>query len=136
MTAQITLTEQQLQTIIANSVAAALANVQASTPAITLNTHKETWEVQGDKGYDVEHFISQCDAYYALSAVQADKTQVISALGRLEGKAAEWAIYITDYIALHTGRLLDEVNTWAKFKELLHKYFGDATPEDKGYCRT
>lgn len=52
-------------------------------------------------------------------------------LGRLEGKAAEWTIYIIDYMALHNGRLPDDVNTWAKFKELLRKYFRDTTPEDK-----
>lgn len=34
-------------------------------------------------------------------------------------------------MALHNSRLLDDVNTWAKFKELLCKYFGNATPEDK-----
>lgn len=89
MAAQITLTEQQLQTIIANSVAAALANVQAPTPAITLNTHEKPGKYKGDKGHNVERFISQCDAYYALSTVQSDKTRVISALGRLEEKAAE-----------------------------------------------
>lgn len=79
----------------------------------------------------MKHFISQCNSYYVLSLVQSDKTKVISALGRLEEKAAEWAIHITDYMALHNSRLPDNVNIWAKFKELLCKYFGDTTPEDK-----
>lgn len=136
MTANITLTQAQLDQMIAGAVAAAIAGINAAAAAapvlaITLNTHEKLGKYKGEKGWDVERFISQCDAYYALSGVASDKNRVISALSRLEHKAAQWAIHVTDHMAAHNGRLPDDVNTWAKFKALLRKYFGDATPEDK-----
>ena len=124
--AQITLTPDQLNALIANAVQAAIAALPTPTaptptppPAITLNTHEKPGKYKGEKGRDLERFISQCDAYYALSGITTDVTKVISALGRLEDKAAQWAIHVTDHMAANNGQLPAEVDSWTKFKELL-----------------
>lgn len=130
--ANIVLTAAELQALIQTAVTAAISAVPPPvTPTVTLNTHEKPGKYKGEKGRDVERFISQCDAYYAVSGVQSDKHRVISALGRLEDKAAQWAIHITDHMAQNNGRLPVDVNTWEKFKILLRTFFGDATPEDK-----
>lgn len=83
-----------------------------------------------EKGRDLDRFLSQCEVYWVTAGVVGDKKRVLTALGRLSEKASQWAISITDHMAAHNGDLPPEVDTWDKFKTLIQKYFGDATPED------
>ena len=62
--------------------------------------------------------------------ITVEKTRILTALGLMEDKAAQSAIAITDFIAANNGALPNELDTWAKLRAELTKYFGDATPED------
>lgn len=53
------------------------------------------------------------------------------ALGRLEDKALQWAIKLTNYMATNTGALPPTCDTWPHLCNLLKRYFEDATPKDR-----
>lgn len=127
--------------LIAQIVAAVMANLPAPptpaapaapvTPIVTVVSDlSKPDKYKGEKGRDLDRFLSQCEAYWVTAGVVGDKKRVLTALGRLSEKASQWAISITDHMATHNGDLPPEVDTWDKFKTLIRKYFGDATPED------
>lgn len=85
---------------------------------------------KGEKGRDLDRFLSQCELYWVTAVITDNKVRVVTALNRFEDKAAQWAVPITDHMAANNGALPAGIDTWAKFKEELQKYFSDATPED------
>lgn len=125
--------------LIAQIVAAVMQNLPAppapaapaAPPIVTVVSDlSKPDKYKGEKGRDLDRFLSQCEAYWVTAGVVDDKRRVLTALGRLSEKASQWAISITDHMASHHGDLPPEVDTWDKFKTLIRKYFGDATPED------
>lgn len=136
--AAITLTPDQLNNLIQAAVTAAIQALPAPIPTpapapVMISTHEKPGKYKGDKGRDLERFLSQCEAYWVTAAVTDDKTRVLTALGRMEDKASQWAIMITDYLAdpNNNGALPANLDTWAKFRDALKQFFGDATPEDR-----
>ncbi len=121
-------------TLIAAIVAAVQAAMQnVPPPQINVNPTADSvkpGKYKGERGRDLDRFISQCDAYWVTANVIEDRKKILTALGLLEGSAAHWAIGITDFMAAQGGALPNDVSTWDQFKEQLRKFFGDATPED------
>ena len=117
-----------LHHMVTSAVAVAIQNVPAP---VNVQSHEKPEKYKGEKGRDVERFISQCEAYWVTASITDQKTRVMTAIGRLSDKAAQWAIYITDHVASHQGSLPTEVDSWDKLKVLLRKFFGEATPEEK-----
>lgn len=122
--------DQNLVNALATALAQALRNTPAPTVVVNNNDSAKPDKYKGEKGRDLDRFISQLEAYWVTANVTADRAKVVTVLGRLTDKAAQWAIPITDHMAANGGALPANVSTWALLKEELQKYFGDATPED------
>lgn len=123
------LLDQQILVAISAAVVAGLQNLPTPTVNVQSDISKPG-KYKGEKGRDLDRFLSQCELYWVTANVTDDHKRVVNALNRFEDKAAQWSISITDHMAAHAGTLPAEVDTWAKFKALLEKFFGDATPED------
>ncbi|KAI0083116.1 hypothetical protein BDY19DRAFT_998837 [Irpex rosettiformis] len=125
---------------IGAAVAAAMQNMPvpqvivqpAPAPAVTLNTTDvvKPDKYKGEKGRDLERFLSQCEAYWVTANITDEHQKVLTTLGLMQEKAAQWAIMITDHMAQNNGALHTDVDDWTKLKAQLIKFFGDATPED------
>lgn len=120
------------QAVVAAMRAMPAPNVTVTQPAVSINSTDivKPGKYKGEKGRDLQRFLSQCEAYWITANITVEKTRILTALGLMEDKAAQWAIAITDFIAANNGALPTELDTWAKLRAELTKYFGDATPED------
>ena len=117
------------------AIVAAVRTAMENTPPAQINVNPSADSVKpgkykGERGRDLDRFISQCDAYWVTANVIEDRKKILTALGLLEGPAAHWAIGITDWMATHAGTLPLDVSTWDQFTAQLRKFFCDATPED------
>lgn len=122
---------------IAAAVSAAMQQVQinvapAAAPTVSLNTTDivKPEKYKGERGRDLDRFLAQCDAYWVMASINDEKKRVLTALNLLTEKASQWAVAVLQYMAKNGGDLPPDCDTWAKIKEQLQKYFGDATPED------
>ncbi|KAI0084848.1 hypothetical protein BDY19DRAFT_997252, partial [Irpex rosettiformis] len=121
---------------IGAAVAAAMQNMPISqvivqpapAPAVTLNITDvvKPDKYKGEKGRDLERFLSQCEAYWVTANITDERQKVLTTLGLMQEKAAQWAITITDHMAQNNGALHQDVDDWAKLKAKLVKFFGDA----------
>lgn len=89
MVGTFTLTPDQLAAIVQNAVAAAMAAAPthiASAPVI-VSSHEKLSKYKEEKERNLDHFISQCGAYWVVANIKDKKTKVLTALSRLEDKA-------------------------------------------------
>ena len=100
--AQHTITLADIQAIIQTAVTSAISAQTGMTRSI-----EKPDKYKGEKGRDVERFIPQCEAYWVAAGITEEKVKVMTAVGRLTEKAAQWAIMITDHMAGHNGNLPD-----------------------------
>lgn len=131
MAGTITLTSNQLAAIVQNVVAAAMAAAPAHVASIIVSSHERPDKYKGEKGCDLDRFISQCKAYWVVTNITDEKTKVLTALGRLEDKASQWAIELTDYMTTNAGALSPTCDPWPHLHDLLKQYFEDATLKDR-----
>ena len=126
---------QDIQNLIAQAVTAAVQAALQNVPAPQINVqaatdHIKPGKYKGERGRDLDRFLSQCDAYWVTANITNDRKRVLTALGLLESSAAQWSIGITDHMAQNAGVLPTGVATWDLFKTEIRKFFGDATPEE------
>lgn len=119
------MTAQDLQTLLTGLLAGI-----GRTTSVNVQAFDKPEKFKGEK-VDAERFMSQCEAFWVTANIADDHRRVMTAIGRLTDKAAQWAVYITDHVAAHAGALPTEVDTWDKFKTVFRTYFGESTPEDK-----
>lgn len=132
MAETITLTPNQPAAIVQNTVATMAAAPAYIAPApVIVSSHKKPGKYKGEKECNLDCFITQCKTYWVVANIADKKTKVLTALGRLEDKALQWAIELINYMATNAGALPPICDTWPHFRNLLKWYFGDATPEDR-----
>lgn len=133
MAGTITLTPNQLAAIVQNAVAAAMAaaSAYAASAPVIVSSHKKPGKYKGEKGRNFDCFISQREAYWVVVNIVDKKIKVFTALGRLEDKASQWAIELTNCMATNAGALPSICDTWPHLCNLLKQYFEDATPKDR-----
>lgn len=110
-------------------MAAALA--YAASAPIIISSHKKLGKYEGEKGRNLDCFISQCEAYWVVANITNEKTKVLTALSRLEDKVSQWAIELTNFMANNVGALLLTCNMWPHLRNLLKWYLRDVTSEDR-----
>ena len=120
------------QAVVTAMAAMPAPQIAITQPAVSINSTDivKPGKYKGEKGRDLQRFLSQCEAYWITANINNERTRILTALGLMEDKAAQWAIAITDHVAANAGALPNDLDTWDKLREQLKKYFGDATPED------